>query len=469
MTTLGQAENFALQLAQGMSQCLHWFPEDVSPERLAQVLVGMANTQGGSVLLGVAPRSAQVLGVSDIPGLMDCVFQAMLLADPALILPLPEVIHLQEKALLHIQVPAGLPHVYSLQGRYLGRDRTQTNPLPARQLRRLLVERGAIQFESLCPPGASLKDLDEAQIEAYLKLVSWPAHEPAEQVLLRRGCLRQGNGEAGSAQRLQPTFAGLLLFGKQPQRWLPNATLLAARFTGSSFSDRFIKQEIGGTLPQQLQQAEVFLQENIRRVVRMVGMAHQETPEYPFEAVRELLVNAVAHRDYNIQGDNIHLNLFSDRIEVQSPGGLPGPVNLQNLLQARFSRNVVIVQVLADLGYVERLGYGLDRVVSAARQHGLPAPIFEEIAGTFRATLMAATPMMRMPEKVNLAAHPDLNPRQQAALSFLGVRPRITNRDLQELCPDVHAETIRRDLVDMVSRGLLIKVGDKKSTYYILK
>ncbi len=191
--------------------------------------------------------------------------------------------------------------------------------------------------------------------------------------------------------------------------------MLAARFTGSNFSDRFIKQEIGGTLPQQLQQAEVFLQENIRRVVRLVGLAHQETPEYPFEAVRELLVNAVAHRDYNIQGDNIHLNLFSDRIEVQSPGGLPGPVNLQNLLQARFSRNVVIVQVLADLGYVERLGYGLDRVVSAARQHGLPAPIFEEIAGTFRATLMAATPMMRVPEKVNLAAHPDLNPRQQAA------------------------------------------------------
>lgn len=469
MTSLAQAEHFARQLAQGMSQYLHWFPEDVSSERLALVLVGMANAQGGSVLLGIAPRSAQVLGVVDMPGLMDRVFQAMLLADPALILPIPEVFDLQDKAVLHIHVPAGLPHVYSLEGRFLGRDRTQTNPLPARYLRRLLVERGAIQFESLSPPGSSMKDLDEVQIEAYLKLVSWPGNEPAEQVLLRRGCLQQGNGMDGDAHELKPTYAGLLLFGKQPQRWLPNATLLAARFTGASFSERFIKQEIGGALPQQLQQAEVFLRDHMRTAVRMVGMAHQETPEYPFEAVRELLVNAVAHRDYNIQGDNIHLNLFSDRIEVQSPGGLPGPVNLQNLLQARFSRNVVIVQVLADLGYVERLGYGLDRVVSAARQHGLPSPVFEEIAGTFRATLMAATPMMRLPERVDLAAHADLNPRQHAALSYLGIKPRITNRDLQELCPEVHAETIRRDLVDMVTRGLLIKVGDKKATYYILK
>ncbi len=462
-------------MAQGMGARLHWFPEDVSASRLAQVLVGMANTQGGSVILGIAPRSGQVLGVRNMPDLMDRVFQCLLLADPALILPLPEVISLQDKPVLHISIPAGLPHVYSLEGRYLGRDGVQTNPLLARDLRRLLVERGAIQFESLSPSGATLKDLDPVQIRAYLEAVSWPANESAEQVLLRRGCLRQEKRLPGREPELRPTFAGLLLFGRQPQRWMPNATLLAARFTGAGFSDRFIKQEISGTLIQQLQQAEIFLRENMRHVVRMVGvhpggtLAHQETPEYPFEALRELLVNAVAHRDYNIQGDNIHLNLFSDRIEVHSPGGLPGPVTLQNLLQARFSRNVVIVQVLADLGYVERLGYGLDRVVSVARQHGLPPPVFEEIAGSFRATLMAASQMLGLAEQIDLAAHPDLNPRQQAALSFLGMRRRITNRDLQELCPEVHAETLRRDLVDLVSRGILIKVGDKKATYYILK
>ena len=99
----------------------------------------------------------------------------------------------------------------------------------------------------------------------------------------------------------------------------------------------------------------------------------------------------MAHRDYNVQGDSIHLNIFTDRLEVQSPGGLPGPVTLDNLLVARFSRNAVIVQVLSDLGYVERLGYGLDRVMSVMRGNNLRPPRFEEVAGCFKATLFGAT------------------------------------------------------------------------------
>ena len=185
-----------------------------------------------------------------------------------------------------------------------------------------------------------------------------------------------------------------------------------------------------------------------------------------------MLVNAVAHRDYNAQGDNIHLFLFSDRIEIHSPGGLPGPVTLQNLLEARFSRNAVIAQVLSDLGYVERLGYGLNRVMNVMRQNGLRPPRFEEIAHSFRVTLFGDALFSASPaEATGLQAYAelDLNPRQQILLAFLLARKRITNREYQELAPDVHAETLRRDLADLVGRGLLIKVGDKRATYYILK
>jgi len=268
---------------------------------------------------------------------------------------------------------------------------------------------------------------------------------------------------------LRPTYAALLLFGKQPQRWLPNATILAARFSGLTLTDHFIKQEIRGALPDQLHQAEAFLRDNLRSVVRLVGLTHQETTEYPLEALRELLVNAVAHRDYNLQGDNIHIYIFADRIEIHSPGELPGPVNLENLLEARFSRNPVIMQVLADLGFVERLGYGLNRVVEVMRRDRLSQPRFEETAGMFRVTLHGAEHLPA--PAVDLDAYQDLerNSRQQQALVFLLARRRITNHDYQELCPAVHAETLRRDLADLVERGLLIKVGDKRATYYILK
>lgn len=460
----------------GMGPGLHWFPEETPVTRLAAVLVGMANASGGMVLLGIAPRSGQILGVENIPEAIDRVFQAALLVEPPLVLPVPQVREVAGVHIVVITVPPGLPHVFSLEGRYLGRDGTQTNPLPARRLRQLLLERGVVQFESRCPPDASLEDLDLEQVEAYRQVLNRRSGldeglidegqggiEKYTELLLQRGCLKRVNGD------LRPTYASLLLFGRYPQRWLPNATLLAARFSGTAFSDRYLKQDIDGTLPVQLRRAEIFIRENLREVVRLVGLTHKETTEYPFEAVRELLVNAVAHRDYNLQGDNIHLNMFADRIEVQSPGGLPGPVTLDNLLEARFSRNPVIVQVLSDLGFVERLGYGLDRVVTVMRQNGLRMPRFEETGGAFRVTLYGESPQaVQLPD---LAEFRDqgLNFRQEQALAYLAKHRRITNREYAEICPDVHAETLRRDMADLVARGILIKVGDKRATYYILK
>ncbi len=462
-------------LAQGMGQTLHWFPEDVPVSRLAAALVGMANSNGGVVLLGIAPRTAQIQGVSDVQKMIDRVFQAALLSDPPLVLPVPTQ-HLAAGTpllkVLSVTVPAGLPHVYSLDGSYLGREGRQTNPIPARRLRQLLIERGSIQFETRPVEDASFADLDPASIEAYLDAFNRRIENSGQLImdrptdlLVRRGCLSPAGGT------LRPTYAGLLLFGRYPQQWLPNATILAAHFPGVAFSDQYIKRDIFGNLPQQLSQAEAFIRENMHSRVQVVGLAHQETPEYPFEAVRELLVNAAAHRDYNVQGDNIHLNIFSDRLEVLSPGGLPGPVTLNNLLEARFSRNAVIVQVLADLGFVERLGYGLDRVVTVMRQSNLRAPRFEEVAGCFKVTLFGPGEFSRPGALPDLSRYQEmgLNPRQNMALAYLAAHKRISNSQYQELCPEVHPETLRRDLADLVQRGVLLKVGNKRATYYILK
>jgi ATP-dependent DNA helicase RecG len=457
-------------IAKGMGPDLHWFLGDVSLASLTATLVAMANTMGGTILLGVSPHSGHIQGVSNVEAALDRVFQACLLAEPTLVLPVPRVLKVNQVEVLHITVPQGLPQVYSCEGRYFWREGRQSNPIPPRQLRRLLIDRGQFQFESKVPPGVTIDDLDAEQMELYareyLNLVDKPFGEPIESIrelLLQRGCLQREGDE------LRPTYAALLLFGHSPQRWLPTADIMAARFSGISFGDRFIKQEIGGSLTQQLQQVEKFLRANLHNVVRMIGFTHQETLEYPFEAVRELIVNAVAHRDYNAQGDNIHVNIFSDRLEVISPGGLPGPITVDNILRARFSRNPVIVQVLSDLGFVERLGYGLDRVVNSMRENFLAPPKFEEIPGGFRVTLFNTPLQDASGRDLSKYLSLDLNPRQVAALNYLCTHRRIANREYQELCPEVHTETLRRDLADLVSKGILIKIGDKKATYYILK
>ena len=458
-----------------MGPAVHWFPDDVPLSTLAATLVAMANTDGGTVLLGVSPRAGELVGVRDVPKALEKVFQAALLCEPTLVLPVARKVSTSATGkqgsidLLLISVPAGLPHVYSVDGRYFGRDGCHSSPLPARRLYKLLNERGLIQFEARVVPDARLEDLDTAQVQAYTKTIGNISPDDLQKsydFLVKRGCLKR------SGDDLQMTYAALLLFGRYPQQWLPNATILAGRFPGFAISDSYIKRDITGNLPEQLRQAEEFVRVNLKTVVRLSGLTHQEHLEYPFEAVRELVVNAVAHRDYNLQGDNIHLNIFSDRLEVNSPGTLPGPVTLQNLLEARFARNAVISQVLSDLGYVERLGYGLDRVVEVTRNEGLLPPQFEEIADTFRVTLFCNLPGKgtdgRVPD-LSVYARLELNPRQQAALAQMAQHKRITSHEFQSLCPEVHPETLRRDLADLVSRGIVIKVGDKKATYYILK
>jgi ATP-dependent DNA helicase RecG len=177
----------------------------------------------------------------------------------------------------------------------------------------------------------------------------------------------------------------------------------------------------------------------------------------------------VAHRDYSIRGDDARVLMFSDRMEIYSPGRLPGHVTLDNLLTERFSRNEAIVQALSDMGFVERLGYGIDRMVAAMRDAGLPEPIFEETVAGFRVTLRGRGDDLVSADPAPRWANRRLDPRQERALAYLAERGSITNREFRDLIPDLSDETIRRLLADLVDQGLILKVGERKATYYILK
>jgi ATP-dependent DNA helicase RecG len=243
--------------------------------------------------------------------------------------------------------------------------------------------------------------------------------------------------------------------------------ITAVRYPEREMSDEFVREEIDGPLPDQIRRAEAFLRANTAQTVTLAGLAHTQAPSYPEDVLREVIVNAVAHRDYAIQGENIRISVYADRIEVYSPGRLPGHVTVENIVEERFSRNPIVVQVLADMGFIERLGYGIDRMLRLLEHGGHPPPHFEETAAGFRVTLYARTaqvPAVRAPWD-----HLGLNERQEQALRYVIQEGRIANRDYQQLCPNVSAETIRRDLSDLVHKDVLLRIGRKRATYYILK
>lgn len=457
----------------GRSSQVDWFGEQTPMLSLAETLSAMANHHGGHVFLGISGgQTASVVGVRNPSESVDFLLQAALSIEPPLIVPLPGVVKLNGKSLVVLQIPSGMPHVYSIDGRYLQRQQAENIPLKPTELRHLLMERGEASFETEIARAASLNDIDWEKAKTYVNTLNGMG-DNVEQVLLKRACLAEHEGH------LRPTNAGILLFGKDTQRFIRGADITAARFASEIMSDRFSRQDITGTLPDQIKRAEVFLIDHLRKDIQLgQTMAREENFEYPMEAARELVVNAVAHRDYRISGDGIRLFVFSNRMEVTSPGGLPGPVTTENIKDERFSRNPAIVQVLSDMGFIERLGYGVDRVIDLMLEKKLQAPEFEDRTGTFRVTLRNEN--LKPDDKSEVPGPTiefggsyrgeSINPRQEAALTHLHREghTRITNSDLQTLCPDVHPETIRRDLADLVNKNILRKMGEKRGSYYVL-
>ena len=509
-------EELSQILASGPSDTAAFLSGKSSARVAVETLAALANTSGGILVVGVNKRGKPQENIN-VDAIRSLLAESALLTEPPLILPSPQVLTTAELAaaglmgpvtpespeqstlssrpenseaessqiaavnegIVLIQVPAGLPHIYSAQGRYLTRSDSQNRPLTTSELRSLMLERGDTGYEGMPAAGVTLADLEEQKIERYLELISAPPDAEPLQILLSRGCvvydytLSTELDEPDSAikrEELVPTTAGVLLFGREPQQFVRSAEIICVRYSGPTMTDEFVRQDIIGTLPEQIRQAEAFVSSNMRRGMRIAGMERAEMTEYPLAVVREAIVNAIAHRDYSIRGEGIRLLMFSDRLEVYSPGRLPGHVTLDNLVDERYSRNEAIVAVLTDMGYIERLGYGIDRMISSMQAASLPAPRFTEMAAGFRVTLESAgEDLVSVAPVQQQWQHDFLNNRQEQALARVRESGRITNSEYHAMCPDVSPETLRRDLSDLVDKNFLIRIGNKRATYYILK
>jgi len=434
-----------------------------SVRKMAEAMMALANAHGGLIIVGIG-AGRKILGVSDADEALERMETAGMLVAPPLFQVQPELVEIDGRLLCVAQIPAGQQQVYNLRGRYLVRSGRTNRPLTSEELRRLLADRVGASFERQIVADATLDDLDADAIQIYRDLMGVSSSADVNELLLDRGCL------AVTDAGLRPTVAGLLLFGRQPGRWLSNTGITVVRYAGATISDDFVRRDIDGALPDQIRLAEAFVQSNMRHGVRLADTDRSEIAEYPQAVIREAIVNAVAHRDYGIRGDSIHVFMFSDRMEVQSPGRLPGPVTPDTLAVDRYSRNPIIVRVLTDLGIMQGLGHGIDRMIAACEQEGLPVPGFTETRFGFQVTIASHAPeLVGAAPPPNLYPHLQLTPRQEKALDFLRSHRRITTRDLQTLCPEASPNTLRRDLTDLVDKGLLLKIGQKRATYYILK
>jgi ATP-dependent DNA helicase RecG len=359
------------------------------------------------------------------------------------------------------------PELHALaDGRVLIRQGALNKPPSGDVIRHLAATKSSSDFESEPVEGATLVDLDKEMLDEYMRLRQEHGNPPI------RGTLQDHLIDIGAmVEDGSPTVAGLLLFGKHPQTFLPQSGIIFVKFLGKEARGRDglagygRRVEVTGPLARMIERVWNLSMEEMRVEAVVTGLRRKEMLEYPRFAVREALVNAICHRDYRLRGRRVEVRMYEDRLEVISPGGLPGYITLDNIVEEHFSRNPRIVAGLFQWGYIEELGLGIDRMIEEMLEHGHSAPQFE--AKPYSFTVRLHNTRERSP--ITQRWPTNMNERQLRALSFLEQQGRITNRDYRQLCPEVNPETVRLDLVDLVDKGILLKIGDKKGTYYILK
>lgn len=370
----------------GESSTTEFKRDDVEAQALAKALAAFLNLQGGVVLLGV-DDDGSIHGAGRA-SLEEWVAQACRDKIEPPVIPVMTWVRDARpgKHVLLVRVPGGPDKPYAVvhnsRKTYFIRVGRTSREASREELERLFQASGRVQYGLKPVPGATLGDLDMRRLRDYFERA------------LKATC--PGEGDASGWEKLlvnmefmrtmddftSATVDGILLFGRNPKRFLPQSGIRALAYEGdkadyAARADRDLRGSLtplcasnGSILEAGLaEQALDFIKEHAGTTV-IEGARRIERPDYPDHVLREVIVNALVHRDYSIAGTDITLTIFSDRLEVQSPGCLPNTATVEALKSGfRYARNQNLVNIMRDYRYVEHRGMGIrDKVIPGMRE-----------------------------------------------------------------------------------------------------
>ena len=375
--------------------------DDARPDSLAKEMSALLNLEGGVILLGVEDDRR----ISGLTRRREEAEEWVMniarnnLQPPTI--PVWTSITMDDSSVVGIvELPAdspGKPHKARRGGAWVTFTRvgSESNEATREEEARLYQAASLVRYEIKSVLDTSLESLDIGRVENYLREVlkrSVPRHADFEswrQLLLNSDLL------VASGDRFLTSVAGLLLFGENPNRRLPQAGVTAASFPGEEKDYNTTDEErIRGPLVSIISKRGAavdngvidrtvdFVKRNMGSTAWLEGARRRRKKAFPLDAVREAVVNAVVHRDYTREGTDIEVSLYSDRLEVISPGRLPNGVTVEKMKEGvvRVARNELIKEILRDYRYVEHQGMGVrNRIIESMRRHnGTDPDLVEE-------------------------------------------------------------------------------------------
>ncbi len=340
----------------------------IHTDDLANSLIAFANTDGGQLILGIAD-DGRILGVDDLAGAMRQIDQVAYNNCRPPLTVIQETVRTDGVTLIVVNVPKGDQRPYQTnKDLFYIRTTSGRRQASRQELLRLFQAAESLFYDETVVLPAALRDLDSRAFEVFLQAAYHRSLDEFdvsyEQLLLNWRLIRRREGQ------LHPTVAGLLFFGRDPQRFLPQSHVAAARIPGRDLaaapSDA---KQLDGPLPAILEDAVRFLRLHLPVSHRIEGFAPESHPELPEAALREAVVNALAHRDYTVAA-SVRILVFDDRVEVRTPGGLPNTVTIEamKLGAAHVLRNPTVYTLFSRLGLVTGIGSGVYRTIQWVRE-----------------------------------------------------------------------------------------------------
>lgn len=415
---------------------------------------GFANAQGGRIFIG-NDDNGKVVNVADYKKLMDDIPNKIRNT-----MGITVEVNLHEENGNHfieiITPPYSVP--ISLRGRYYCRSGSTKQELTGASLNEFLLKKSGKTWDDVIEPRANFDDIDEKTLNTFLK-----ASENA-------GRLPENNGlsipELFEKLRLtengQLKRSAIVLFGKDLGKFYPNTFVKIGRF-GKDDADLKFQETEEGNLIVLLQ--GVLNQLNHKFLIKTIefeGMHRIEKGEYPVAAIREMLLNALVHRNY--MGAPIQIRVYDDKISIWNEGTLPDGLTLDALKRSHSSRprNPIIADVCFKGGYIDAWGRGTIKIIDTCKQADLPEPEMIELDGGF--SIMLFKNNLTTEQLIKLG----LNERQIKAVEYMKGKRKMTNKEYQKLF-EVARMTATRDLTELVEKGVLKSSESKGAgSYYKL-
>ncbi len=374
-------------IRQGESKRVEFKVELDRPERIAEEIVAFANMEGGMILFGVDDGGVVVgLSPSDRARGLRADEEYLINitrnnCEPSLLVEVDEI-NIDGKSVLVLKVPIGWDKPYRAKhnSRYFIRVGSTKREATREEQFRLFQAGDFLKYDFFPISFTTIGDIDKDKVRRYFSRIYEREFQDKidENLLVNLEIFTRVMGEP------RATAGGMLVFGKEPQRFLPQSGIDLARYAGTEISHEIIdRANLDGTLDELIDKAVVFVKRNTRNSGTIVDTKRVDVSEYPMDVVREAITNAVAHRDYSIAGSRIRVFIFDDRLEIISPGRLPNTINLENIAYRQYSRNRLIMEYLLKLGYVERLGTGIRFILKRMLEYCGREPEFEERENDF--------------------------------------------------------------------------------------